>query len=283
MRKDVDAEIICPTCGTAHFNDFSNKFGLISDAESCRGFLFEVKQELVSIDQLISTEREKFHSFSEHINRINLILNEERGELKLRDLIEGESERLVDVAISQERQGIDARVGEQEIRSDKALEIMKSFEDRKFQKTIKDKYFHHMREFVSELNVPGLSEQNYKRIDCNIHETGSDLPRALLAYYYAFVHTMRGQSKSALCPLIVDSPVQQDQDPENAARIINFALNRVPENMQLVLGTVSLHGVKYDGHVIDTRDKLRLLSKSAFDEVSEIMKPYYAKLLQTPS
>jgi hypothetical protein len=280
MRKAVDTEIVCPTCGTAHLNDFANKFGLISDAETCRGFLLEVRQEIEVADQQISAERARFETFGENIDRINAILSEERGELKLRDLIEGESERMVDRAIAAERVDINSKIGEQDARSDEASATMKSFEDRKFQKTIKDRYFQYMKQFISELRVPGLSERNYKQIDCVINETGSDLPRALLAYYYAFVHTMRAASASSLCPLIVDSPVQQDQDPDNATRIIKFALERVPNGTQLILGTVSLHGADYDGYVIRTEDKYHLLSSDAYEEVSDLMKPYYAKLIQ---
>jgi hypothetical protein len=198
----------------------------------------------------------------------------------LRDLIEGESERMVDSVIAAEQVDINTQIGEQDARSDEALATMKSFEDRKFQKTIRDRYLQYMKQFISELRVPGLSEKSYKQIDCVINETGSDLPRALLAYYYAFVNTMRAASASSLCPLIVDSPVQQDQDPDNATRIIKFALERVPHDMQLILGTVSLHGAAYDGYSILIEDKRHLLRSGAYQEVSDIMKPYYAKLIE---
>jgi hypothetical protein len=45
---------------------------------------------------------------------------------------------------------------------------MKSFEDKKFQKTIKDRYFQFMKQFIFELQVPGLAEKSYKQIDCVI-------------------------------------------------------------------------------------------------------------------
>jgi hypothetical protein len=280
IRKTADAEIICPTCGTAHLNDFANKFGLISDAETCRGFLLEVRQNIAKVDEAISLERAKFEDLAENIDRINSILNEQRGELKLRDLVEGESERMVDDAIAAEHSDINTKIGEQDARSDEALATMKSFEDKKFQKTIKDRYFQLMKQFIFELQVPGLAEKNYKQIDCVINETGSDLPRALLAYYYAFVNTMRASSTSVLCPLIVDSPVQQDQDPANATRMIQFALEHVPDDMQLILGSVSLHGAVYDGYSIEIEGKRSLLQSDAYNEVSGIMKPYYDTLIR---
>ncbi|MBR1234626.1 hypothetical protein [Bradyrhizobium sp. AUGA SZCCT0182] len=280
IRKAVDTEIICPTCGTTHLNDFANKFGLISDAETCRGFLLEVRQEIAKVDGAISLERAKFENLGENIDRINAILNEQRGELKLRDLVKGESERMVDDAIAAEQSDINTKIGEHDARSDEAAATMKSFEDKKFQKTIKDRYFQYMKRFISELQVPGLAEKSYKQIDCVINETGSDLPRALLAYYYAFVNTMRGSSTSVVCPLIVDSPVQQDQDPANATRMIQFALDRVPDDMQLILGSVSLHGAAYDGFKIEIDGKRSLLRADAYDEVSAIMKPYYEVLIR---
>ena len=48
MRADVGADVVCPTCGTVHTNDFANKFGLISDAETCREFLLELQPNSAS-------------------------------------------------------------------------------------------------------------------------------------------------------------------------------------------------------------------------------------------
>ncbi|WP_018316490.1 hypothetical protein [Bradyrhizobium sp. WSM2793] len=279
LRDESEPEIVCPTCGTIHTNDFSNKFGLVSDAESCRRLLLEVQHEIDIVDEQISTQRASFGSFGDKMGRINALLDEQRGELRLRDLIEGESERLVDTALDSERKDLEARIREQEARSDEAVHTMKSFEGRKFQKPIKDRYFAYMKSFVTQLKVPNLPEKSYKRIDCSIKETGSDLPRALLAYYLAFIHTMRS-SDSPLCPLIIDTPVQQDQDSVNAARMIEACLTGAPAGTQVILGTVGLHGVAYEGHTIRTETKYRLLSRNDYDEVAVHLKPHFAQILQ---
>jgi hypothetical protein len=44
--------------------------------------------------------------------------------------------------------------------------------------------------------------------------------------------------------------------------------------------TVSLHGVEYDGYIVETHTKNKLLRAELFEEVNEIVRPYYAKLLQ---
>jgi hypothetical protein len=280
LRREGEDEIVCPTCGTIHSNDFANKFSLISDVDTCREFLIEIRKEIEAVDAQMAAERERLSSFTSSIVGINKILDEQRGELKLRDLIEGESEKLMDEALSAEEKEIDSQIGAQEMESDEAAQTMKSLDDKKRQDEIKAFYLRQMNSFVQLLQVPNLSEESYKAIDCHIRETGSDLPRGLLAYYYAFLHTMKRYSTSAFCPIVVDTPVQQDQDATNAARMISFCLSESPKDSQLILGTVSLHGVKYDGHVIGTDTKNKLLKTALFEEVSEILKPYYAKLLQ---
>ena len=70
------------------------------------------------------------------------------------------------------------------------------------------------------------------------------------------------------------------QDSSLTRGFFSKLLERVPNDMQLVLGTVSLHGADYDGYVIRTEDKYHLLSSDAYEEVSDLMKPYYAKLIQ---
>ena len=239
LRRESEDEILCPTCGTIHSNDFANKFSLISDVDTCRGFLIEVRREIEVVDGHLLMQKEHLRTFAGSIERINGILDEQRGDLKLRDLIEGESEKLMDSTFAAEEKEIDLQIGAQEMKSDEAAQSMKSFDDKKRQEGIKGFYLQQMKSFVHQLQVPNLTEKNYKAIDSNIRETGSDLPRALLAYYYAFTHTMKRYSTSAFCPIVIDTPVQQDQDRKNAARMIGFCLTEAPIDSQLILGTVS--------------------------------------------
>ena len=51
-------------------------------------------------------------------------------------------------------------------------------------------------------------------MDITISETGSALPRALLAYYFTFLKIMNIYSTSTFCPIIIDSPNQQEQDKD---------------------------------------------------------------------
>lgn len=279
LRASVGSEVVCPTCGTLHDNDFANKFGLIGDTDLCRAFLLEARQELENTDARIALQKAVFSDFSKQISDIQTLLDEQRGDVKLRDLIEGESERLVDTAIENERKVLDAEIGRLDTLADQAATVMASFDDRKHKKKVMTFYRKAMAEFLLRLRVPGLTPKDYERIDCVINETGSDLPRAILAYDFAFLHTMREFSGGVACPIVIDSPVQQDQDAENAARMIDFIFNHSPSDAQLILGTVSLHGVPVTGLTIETVDKYHLLSADRYDEVRDQMAPLFQQML----
>lgn len=127
--------------------------------------------------------------------------------------------------------------------------------------------------------MPTLPDSFFKSLYANLPETGSDQPRALLAYYYAFAHTVREFSSALTAPLVIDSPVQQDQDPANAQRIIQFAVDNVPQGMQLVLGSVRLHDAIYAGERIELVDKRRLLRAEEYDDVHAELEPLLNGLL----
>ncbi len=227
---------------------FQINSALSHTSKFCRALLIEVQLEFEIVDQQIAVERSKLELFAEEIMRINALLDERRGDVRLRDLIEGESERLIDETLANENRDLGTKIGELDVQSNVAAETMKSYHGHKFQKPIKDRYFSSMKSFVADLKVPNLSERNYKRIDCTINETGSDLPRALLAYYLAFIHTMRYSTNSSLCPLIIDTPVQQDQDAENATRMIYQCLNGAPPDSHSWNGGIARCGLRWLYH-----------------------------------
>jgi energy-coupling factor transporter ATP-binding protein EcfA2 len=90
---------------------------------------------------------------------------------------------------------------------------------------------------------------------------------------------VREYSSALSAPLVIDSPVQQDQDPANAERIMQFAVDNVPDGMQLILGSVRLHNASYAGKRIELVDKRRLLRAEEFDAVDQEFEPLLNGLL----
>jgi len=101
----------------------------------------------------------------------------------------------------------------------------------------------------------------------------------VLAYHYAILHTIRAFTSSCLAPIILDTPLQQDQDKHNADAILKFIRDRKPEDMQLILGTVSLHGVSYPGHKIHPDTEFGLLKDDEYDNVAEYVAPFFDQIM----
>jgi hypothetical protein len=261
----LEGEVVCPTCGTEHDNDFAAKFGLLADAEMCRTIITDSTAELDRVSTQVKEAVSRLGEFQLQIDAINALLEETRGDIKLRDMLEDESERILDITIKDEHQSLTDAIGEAAHDVETANEKMESFDRHARRRQIQNFFGERLGEFAEELKVANAISSVTPRVDMSIRDTGSDLPRAQLAYYYAVLHTVRKFSTACMCPIILDTPLQQDQDDENARRMIRFAIERRPAGTQLVLGTVKLHGVEYDGHRIETLHEDSLLQAEDYE------------------
>src|SRR5690606_30633421 len=94
---------------------------------------------------------------------------------------------------------------------------LKAFEKKERKEEILNFYRSRLGSYLKKLDIHSLTEEDYHSITTKIEnkETGSSRPRALIAYYFTFFHLMSKFSNSIYCPLIIDSPNQQDQDVEH--------------------------------------------------------------------
>lgn len=278
VQEIAETQVICPTCNTVHENDFANRFGLVSDADACRGFLASARHSLNEVEADIERHLGSLREYGGRAARIEQILEETRGKIKLRDMLTSESERMLDATLATERTVIDQGISEWQIKANEAADLMKAHSSARRKAEIIAFYAKKLRTFASELGVE-FSAAALKSVSPKINETGSYGPRAILAYHYALLHTIREFTTSCLCPIIIDTPLQQDQDEKNASAILSFALKNCPKDMQLVLGTVSMHGVDYSGHSINPVNKEALLNRDDFEDVNSYMRPFMNKML----
>ena len=128
-------------------------------------------------------------------------------------------------------------------------------------------YEEKMHFFLNELDVHSVPDKSTTNVNATIKDTGSELPRALLAYQMAFLHVVAKFGSATLAPLVIDSPNQQDQDDRHLARVLRFIKDQRPSDSQLVLALVDTAGVDFEGTEILLDRKYSLLLESEFDEV----------------
>jgi len=277
--KITDNHVDCPICGTEFENSLIERFSLVEDAEACREMILELNGKLKELRTKIDPIEKEFMDNKNKTNKINKILEEKKGAIKLHDLIQSESQKEIRKIFRSRIDLYSDELGALYDDEKKYVKDRKIYTDKERTRKIKDTYNAFMSKFLPVIDVYGLTEDDYKDIPAKVKEKGSDHPRAMMAYYYSFLHTIKQFSTSYYFPIVIDSPNQQDQDDQNVPRIMDFVLNKKPESSQLVLGTVELHGARYDGYLVELNDKYSLLSKKEYEEVDSIISPLFNAVL----
>lgn len=276
----AEEEIFCPTCGTLHRNDFANRFSIVEDREACFNFLADANQKLrILTSQAVEAEA-GLHGADEILSEIQVSLEAKQGDVNLLDVIESHGRRVASEIFVGQIDDLDAQIVEHLGKISEIEEKIDELKDEKRRNDIVKYYSGFILKYLDRLDVTNYTADDYTRIPARIGETGSDLPRALLAYFLAILKTVHKHSTALFAPIVIDSPNQQDQDPKNVGAMIDLITSSRPEDAQTILGTVSLHGREImDGELIVLTDKLSVMRPSDYETISSSMKPYMDQLI----
>lgn len=268
----IPDEVECPTCGTTHYNTFADRFALARDESRCRELEAELQSDLGRLTEEADALTTKYSATTADLEEARGLLDQRQGDVTLQQLIENEGKKSARSIVETEITAVNSEIG----RTDNSIVVMErnmtKLENPDRQSAIRSQYLNRMRRYVKELDVPNLFERQFRRIDCAIAESGSDLPRGLLAYYFAILQTIAENDAATFMPIVIDSPRQQDQDDENWRAILRFLRDEQPEHSQMILGLRENADVEFGGETIDLEDKFRLLRPEQFDAVeAEVM------------
>lgn len=276
--QQADA-IECPVCHAEYTNGFADRFHIAVDEDQCQTLLDQLqveRDEAFAESQRVRAQATETQAMIEGINKVLAVRKEV---VTLQELLRAQGQREMQSTLIAELAETNRQIGELDVRCKEAESEMQKLENRDRQADIVGFYRQQMGQFVNRLNVPNLPASSYKDIVNNIQETGSDLPRALLAYYYALLQTINKWSSSTYCPVVIDSPRQQDQDTENYRTMLRFIRDETPEDAQLVLAVQSDMGMKFGGDTIELHDKSRVLSQREWKAAIEEVRPLLEKAL----
>jgi len=274
-----DDSVACPTCGAEYENRFAERFSIAKDEDRCYELISELEQELATVQADLSKTEMQYTGIQRFQEELQHTLATKKGEVRLQDVIEAEGRRGVrrslheDIASQRSHQAILAE--EKSIIAAK----MKAALDKDREHVIQQCYLDYMRQYLHALDVTTLSEAKFRRIDSKIKETGSALPRAILAYFFSILCTMDRYGTSAACPIIIDEPNQQGQDDLNMGSVLKFIRDQRPADSQLILGIVDDHGVQFDGDTVYLKNKRHLLRESDYGKGLDRVKPFLDKSL----
>ncbi|MFZ4438066.1 MAG: hypothetical protein ACOYOS_06525 [Syntrophales bacterium] len=274
VTEHIEGDVVeCPICGAEYENSFTERFAIARDQDRCHELLTGLLQDHAEVSSKIEESRMKQVSTVDELQRIEAILQERQGQLLLKDIIDAEGQRQVRELLETDIETVKKEVFALALEIDALRRNINKFGDKERRQEILDQYRNLMRSYLYQLNVHDLSPKAYNLPTCRINETGSDHPRALLAYYYSILHVMGQYSSTPFCPIIVDAPNQQDQDEENIKKMLILLRDEQPPGSQLILGLVEDFGIDLPGKRITLTKKRSLLLEDEYDDVMSEFRP----------
>jgi cell division septum initiation protein DivIVA len=276
LRKQAEKNhsVDCPTCGAHYENALSERFSILDDYERCGQIVLSLRGKIANLNREIEGARVDYEARTRGLSDLNRRLSTTTEGIRLADFLRSQGVR-------EARRLFDDNAVKHKTNIDKSNERLKELEEERTRLTDKKRsaeilsaYRARFAAYLEKLDVKTISREYFDKPYSNMPTSGSDLPRAVLAQFYSILHTMEKFSSTYVaCPIVVDSPVQQDPDDANIKRIMNFVVDERPTSNQLIIGTVSMHGIKFNGNTIELDTKHRLLQKDAYKSVNDHVSP----------
>jgi hypothetical protein len=278
--NQIDDNVLCPSCGADYENNFAERFGIALDEQRCLDLIIELKDDISVVEARIGSINFEFNQNNQEIAKIEQLLESKKETIKLKDVIESEGRKEMKLLFESEILAFETELKEKLLLKNELEKEVKKFEDKKRASDIRAEYRVIMGINLSQLNVHSLYEKYYMRIDSSIQESGSAMPRALMAYYYSILNIIKKYGSSAFCPIIIDSPNQQGQDKENLPRLINFIIDNQPKDSQLILGLEEIPEGHTNEYIIELLEERSLLQADEYEEVLDEIKPYLKEIIE---
>ncbi|MES9666264.1 hypothetical protein [Bacillus nitratireducens] len=259
----------CKTCGSQHEDNFAARLKAAETEAKCHQLLNEIAIKLELVDENIKKMNQTFTEKAKEKETLNNVLISKRGALTIKDIISLEGSYQFKTKI----QGDLNKELEQIKELEKELGILKKqkkqIQTTKRKTEITTEYINYMTYFLENLNVKNISLKSYNNLRSKIKEQGSHQPRALLAYYLSILKLIEKHSTSTICPIVIDSPNQQDQSEENLNKMLNAIMNERPKNSQLILAVVEKPSIDIKGSytMINFTQEHQLLEKEEYTTV----------------
>ncbi|NQZ06730.1 MAG: hypothetical protein HRT35_06160 [Algicola sp.] len=224
--NEVEGQSVnCPTCGTEHRNNVIDRFQLIDDRE-----------QLIDARKLMQKDIAKYKA---QLDGLNHELAELRNLISIEKMYSNTPEHLEQMIVENSMGHFDSMLGnvfeqvtnhnsahrellEEEIRGVGTFKKNKIYREKV--KSIKQEFRNKLRAYLEDLaveDVDGLEEQQLL-YSFDVSVSGSDVSRAILAYYRAITDISSKYCAAYTLPMVIDTPLQQEQDIENLTLIVGF-------------------------------------------------------------
>ena len=266
-------DVECPMCGQHYQNHIADQFELTADKEDLIIALQSGRSHVREVSDRVATRRLKLDEVRAAIERVQQVLAIHREDISLRDIVAAEGRNEAQRFLQERLAGLDAEYGEKQRRLEICNDKMKENDSRPRKLSIQRLFADKLTSFAMDLDVrlPDSTSASMQGLHIG---RGSEGPRALAAYYYAFLHTAYQHGSSAFCPIVIDAPNQQGQDQGHLEKIMEFLLSKKPMVAQVIIAAETVSS-SADANIIDISwKKDRVLREDSYTATLEYVRPY---------
>ncbi len=271
----------CPTCHAEYANDFAERFSIAVDEDRCLGLLSELDQQKRKAEEAYQSAMQMTSSLRAESEEVEALLRSKKENLVLHDVIKSEGRREMLGLLRRQLSALHEQLGVLDSREAETRKKMKEYDDPKRKKEIVGYYNNQAARMLDKLDVKNVHASAYKSLGAPIKDSGSDVSRAVLAFVLASLRTIDKYSKCAMCPLVIDSPRQHDQDDHSFKLIREAIRDERPDQCQLILALTDDEGTDFGGEIVELDRKRKVLDTEEFAEVSEEIRPLIERSLMS--
>lgn len=274
---ELGSEVECPMCGQHYQNHIADQFELVADKDELLAALHTGKSKLREVNLRIEAHRQKLTNVSASIERVQNVMAVHKADISLRDVVAAEGRNEAQRYLQERLAELDADYGSKQRQLDDCEARMKAAESKQRKQDIRAQFSQHLRSFAGQLDVrlPDSKQLNLQGLNIG---RGSEGPRALAAYYYAFLFTARQYGSSTFCPIVIDAPNQQGQDKNHLRKMMQFLLAGRPEDSQVILASETPPSPTSDILVVDVSwKKDQVLREDQYVQVLDYVSPFLAQ------
>jgi hypothetical protein len=204
--------VICPCCEAEYENDFETRLQVAVDQSELVKLADQLKaEEGILVSEVSLLKQESDHLQSEY-NELRILLDTKHKQILINDVLKAKGLEEVIKDLEEDFKTVSAEVAKYHNKMDELDSDMKLHLDKDKKKSINDFFVSLYNDHLATLDVTAKGSAYIKSITDKVKESGSDLPRAILAYFFAFIATRRKFNNLTEFPVVIDSPNQNAQD-----------------------------------------------------------------------
>lgn len=262
----LDGAIRCPTCAAEYPNHAADRFPIAADRDRADEMLNDLRLQLDDALEERTRITHRIEALEGQYANIDALMETKREDVSLGQLIRSAGRDELQRSL---KDGMDAsqlalekqrgRVATAQAELSKFRDVEKKREVLAYMRTLLEDFYH-------ALDVRGVDPNTLREPESPPRSTGSEMPRAILAYCFAVLHAARRFAPDQTsCPVVVDSPNQQGQDDLRLDKILRLVFDRIPDGMQLVVASERLpEKPDRDSEIIELTERYGLLNAAEY-------------------